>query len=130
MRFETPGENKNRDKRVSAAARRRTNTGAAKRRPFRPRGFYVSAGEIGISAADGNGSIEIRIADRGPGVPDEALEKLFDPFYRVETHRSRETGGTGLGLAIVKTCVEACGGKVSARNLAPTGFEATMLLKN
>jgi two-component system sensor histidine kinase CpxA len=74
--------------------------------------------------------VEIKIADSGSGVPANALEKLFDPFYRVESHRSRETGGTGLGLAIVKTCIEACQGKVSAENLAPNGFEVTILLKN
>jgi two-component system, OmpR family, sensor histidine kinase CpxA len=93
--------------------------------------YAGQAGEIDISATKpASGSVELKIADRGAGVPEEALEKLFDPFYRVETHRSRETGGTGLGLAIVKTCVEACQGKVSAANLAPHGFEITILLKN
>jgi two-component system, OmpR family, sensor histidine kinase CpxA len=71
-----------------------------------------------------------QIADQGAGVPNDSLEKLFDPFYRVENHRSRETGGTGLGLAIVKTCIEACQGKVSANNLSPNGFEITILLKS
>lgn len=92
--------------------------------------YAGNAGEINISATNGNGLVEIKIADRGAGVPDETLGKLFDPFYRVETHRSRETGGTGLGLAIVKTCIEACQGKVTAENLEPTGFEVKILLKN
>jgi two-component system sensor histidine kinase CpxA len=92
--------------------------------------YAGNAGEINISASNGNGLVEIKIADRGAGVPTESLEKLFDPFYRVESHRSRETGGTGLGLAIVKTCVEACQGKVSANNLSPQGFEITILLKS
>ena len=92
--------------------------------------YAGNAGEINISATNGNGLVEIKITDEGAGVPENALEKLFDPFYRVESHRSRETGGTGLGLAIVKTCVEACQGKVSAENLAPNGFEVTILLKN
>jgi len=92
--------------------------------------YAGNAGAINISATNGNGLVEIKIADQGAGVPENALEKLFDPFYRVESHRSRETGGTGLGLAIVKTCVEACQGKVSAENLAPNGFQITLLLKN
>jgi two-component system, OmpR family, sensor histidine kinase CpxA len=69
-----------------------------------------------------------QIADQSAGVPDDALEKLFDPFYRVENHRSRETGSTGLGLAIVKTCIEVCQGKVTAQNLSPNGLEITILL--
>jgi two-component system sensor histidine kinase CpxA len=44
------------------------------------------------------------------------LEKLFDPFYRIDESRTSETGGVGLGLAIVKTCVEACRGTVTAFN--------------
>ena len=71
----------------------------------------------------------MKIADQGDGVPEEEISKLFDPLYRVEKDRARKTGGTGLGLAIVKTCVEACEGKVSARNLKPKGFEVSFELK-
>jgi len=56
------------------------------------------------------------------------LEKIFDPLFRVQDDRSRATGGTGLGLAIVKTCVEACGGKVEARNLSPCGLSVNITL--
>ncbi len=87
-------------------------------------------GEIRVSAASENNQVKIEIADHGAGVPDTELEKLFDPFYRLEAHRSRESGGTGLGLAIVKSCVEACQGKVSARNLKPLGFAVVITLKN
>jgi two-component system sensor histidine kinase CpxA len=73
--------------------------------------------------------ILVTIADQGPGVPPETIPRLFDPFFRVEAERARSTGGSGLGLAIVKTCVEACGGGVSARNLSPSGFEVTMVLQ-
>jgi two-component system sensor histidine kinase CpxA len=69
------------------------------------------------------------VTDSGPGVPEESLEKIFDPFYRIESSRSRETGGTGLGLAIVKTCIEACQGTVLARNLKPSGLQVEMVLK-
>ena len=92
--------------------------------------YAGGAGEIRISAANGNHLVNLEIADNGAGVPAESLEKLFDPFYRVETDRARQTGGTGLGLAIVKTCVEACAGKVSARNLKPRGFAVNITLKS
>lgn len=71
-----------------------------------------------VAAATGGrdaGEVVLTIADHGPGVPPAALPKLFDPFFRVDTARTRETGGVGLGLAIVKSCVDACGGSVTAR---------------
>lgn len=70
----------------------------------------------------------IMVADEGPGLPPEALEHVFEPFYRSSSSRSRDTGGVGLGLAIVKNCVEACGGTVSCRNRLPHGFEVTIIL--
>lgn len=66
--------------------------------------------------------VVVTIADEGPGVPVESLPRLFEPFYRVDVARSRDTGGTGLGLSIVKTCVETCGGSVSAKNRPPHGL--------
>jgi signal transduction histidine kinase len=81
---------------------------------------YAShAGPIKLSASREGEKICIEVTDQGPGVPDEALPKLFEPFYRPEADRDRDTGGTGLGTAIVKTCTEACGGTVIARNLKP-----------
>ncbi len=62
--------------------------------------------------------------------PGGSLEKLFDPFYCVESDRARQTGGTGLDLAIVKTCVEACQGTTSARNREPKGLAVTITLKS
>jgi two-component system sensor histidine kinase CpxA len=92
--------------------------------------YAGNAGEISVSAENGNDQVKITVADSGAGVPEADIEKLFDPFYRIETDRSRQTGGTGLGLAIVKTCVEACQGKVFAENRSPSGFAITILLKN
>src|SRR5207253_1032338 len=86
------------------------------------------AGPITISAERIGDTVVIKVADCGPGVPDDALAQLFDPFYRPEAARTRETGGVGLGLAIVKTCVESCGGTVSCRNCKP-GFEVSVTLK-
>ncbi|MCX6858220.1 MAG: HAMP domain-containing sensor histidine kinase [Verrucomicrobia bacterium] len=74
------------------------------------------AADIEIHAKAENERIIIQILDRGPGVPEEAVSRLFEPFYRPEAARGRNTGGSGLGLAITKRCIEACGGIVTARN--------------
>lgn len=81
------------------------------------------SGPITVSARDSGDHISIFVTDCGPGVPEEALHRLFDPFFRPESARTRETGGTGLGLAIVRSCVEACGGSVAVRNVKPSGLQ-------
>jgi two-component system sensor histidine kinase CpxA len=91
--------------------------------------YAGSAGPIHLSARSQNCEAVIAIADQGPGVPPETIPRLLDPLFRVEADRARSTGGSGLGLAIVKTCVEACRGSVSARNLSPSGFEVTIVLE-
>src|SRR6185369_3188825 len=90
--------------------------------------YAGEAGPIVVSANREEDQVRITIADSGTGVPAESLDKLFDPFYRPESHRARATGGAGLGLAIVKSCVETCKGVVSARNLQPQGFEVLITL--
>ncbi len=62
------------------------------------------------------GQIEIRVEDDGPGLPPEAVDRVFERFYRVDKARSREQGGTGLGLSIVQDIVHAHGGKVWAES--------------
>jgi two-component system sensor histidine kinase CpxA len=88
------------------------------------------AGPIVISARRDGAHVELTVTDSGPGVPEHSLHRLFDPFFRPEAARTRETGGTGLGLAIVKSCVEACGGTVTARNVQPTGLQVTFKLQS
>ncbi len=61
------------------------------------------------------------VRDFGPGVPDDALGKIFDPFYRVASARDRQSGGTGLGLSITKRAVQAHGGSVRALNVPDGG---------
>jgi two-component system sensor histidine kinase CpxA len=70
----------------------------------------------------------IRVTDSGPGVPEDSLDKIFAPFYRIDDARDRQTGGTGLGLAIVRTYIEACGGTVECRNRRPSGLEVRIQL--
>jgi two-component system sensor histidine kinase CpxA len=91
--------------------------------------YAGQAGPILVSARAANGQVVIRISDSGPGVPEEALEKIFIPFYRLDESRNRRTGGAGLGLAIVKRCMKSCGGTVECRNRQPSGLETTLRLK-
>jgi two-component system, OmpR family, sensor histidine kinase CpxA len=83
-------------------------------------------GPVKIMAKKDKDEAVIQVIDSGPGVPDHLLNKLFEPFYRPEPSRKRESGGVGLGLAIVKTCVSTCRGSVTAKNLKPSGFVVTM----
>jgi two-component system sensor histidine kinase CpxA len=61
----------------------------------------------------------VSVRDYGPGVPSEALTRIFDPFYRVDSDRNRASGGLGLGLAIARRSVELHKGKLSAQNANP-----------
>ncbi|HEU0123396.1 MAG TPA: HAMP domain-containing sensor histidine kinase [Bryobacteraceae bacterium] len=70
----------------------------------------------------------VTVADHGPGVPPEALEKIFTPFFRLDSARERKKGGTGLGLAIVRNYVEICGGSVVAHNREEGGLEVVVTL--
>jgi two-component system sensor histidine kinase CpxA len=91
--------------------------------------FYAGdAGAIVISAVGRDGRAVLSIEDQGPGVPEDELDRLFVPFYRLDTSRDRHSGGAGLGLAIVRAAVEASGGTVSCRNRAPHGLVVTMTL--
>ena len=66
--------------------------------------------------------VSIEVWDQGPGVPEAALAHLFEPFYRVDEARARETGGTGIGLAICERVIRHHGGAVRARNNDPHGL--------
>lgn len=81
-----------------------------------------------VSAAREGGLAVIRIRDSGPGIPEAELEKVFDPFYRLENSRSRNTGGTGLGLTIARNIVEQHGGTIRLSNASEGGLEVTVRL--
>ncbi len=72
--------------------------------------------------------LTIRVRDHGPGIPDADLERVFDPFVRLEGSRNRDTGGTGLGLSIARNIARAHGGEVRLRNHESGGLEAILTL--
>jgi len=74
------------------------------------------------------GNAIVEIDDNGPGIPDKDAEKVFDPFYRREPSRSRQTGGIGLGLAIVRSIARGHGGDVSLINRVGGGLTARVQL--
>jgi len=73
-------------------------------------------------------SVVLRIRDAGPGIPESELEQVFEPFYRGENSRNRDTGGTGLGLGIARNIARAHGGDITLRNLPGAGLEASLTL--
>jgi two-component system sensor histidine kinase CpxA len=85
-------------------------------------------GKITVRGWSERGQVFLAVADEGPGLAPVELEKVFDPFYRVDPSRTAATGGVGLGLAIVKNCVESCGGVVSAASRQPRGLEVRIRL--
>jgi len=89
----------------------------------------VKFGErVDVALAETPAAFEIRIRDHGPGLPEIEREKVFEPFYRTEASRSRETGGTGLGLAIARNLLRAQGGDVVLANHPAGGLEALVTL--
>lgn len=74
-------------------------------------------------AADGAEEIIVRVQDFGPGVPAEALPKIFEPFYRLDDARNRQTGGAGLGLSIADRAIRLHGGRLGASNRKEGGLE-------
>jgi len=89
--------------------------------------FTADGTEVEVKLAWGDQAV-ITVRDHGPGVPAEALDKLFRPFYRVDEARDRNSGGTGLGLAIAERAVRLHGGTVEAANIATDGLAVTLIL--
>lgn len=72
--------------------------------------------------------VEIRILDSGPGIPEDMLERVFEPYVRLEESRSRKTGGTGLGLSIARSTILLHGGELTLANRPEGGLVATVIL--
>jgi signal transduction histidine kinase len=81
-----------------------------------------------VTVACEAGDVVIRVAVGGPGIPEAQMERVFDPFYRLETSRSRETGGSGLGLTIARNIAHKHGGTLTLRNKPGGGLECLLVL--
>ncbi|MBO6894773.1 MAG: HAMP domain-containing protein [Roseibium sp.] len=83
---------------------------------------------VAINATREAEMIVVRISDKGPGIPEDRLKDVFEPFVRLEESRSEETGGIGLGLAISRSIIHAHGGTITLQNLEEGGLEAEVRL--
>ncbi len=81
-----------------------------------------------ITVEDLGADVVIRVRDAGPGIPVEELDKVFEPYYRLEPARSQEGGGTGLGLSIARNIAELHGGSLVLQNNPAGGLEAILTL--
>jgi signal transduction histidine kinase len=85
-------------------------------------------GSARATLAATSGTVEIRIDDTGPGIPEDERARVIQPFYRLEGSRSRHTGGMGLGLAIAASVIEAHGGELRLANRETGGLRASIIL--
>lgn len=75
-----------------------------------------------------DGTVSVTIEDDGPGIPPEEIDRVFEPFHRLEQSRNRETGGVGLGLPIARNMLRAHGGDVVLKNRPEGGLKAIVTL--
>jgi two-component system sensor histidine kinase VicK len=90
--------------------------------------YGPSGGKITLTSSTCSGELRIGVEDRGPGIPEEELPRIFERFYRLDKARSRRLGGAGLGLPIAKTIVEAHGGRVEALSRLGEGTRMSLCL--
>ena len=83
------------------------------------------AGPVTIAARRQSDGVVVTVTDQGPGIPQESLEMVFVPFYRLDVSRDRQTGGNGLGMSIARSCIESCKGTIFCRNVNP-GLQVTI----
>jgi two-component system phosphate regulon sensor histidine kinase PhoR len=84
--------------------------------------------EVHVTASVEGDQVRIDVVDRGPGIPHEEQERIFERFYRVDKARSRKLGGTGLGLSIVRHVMAAHGGRVELESEPGVGSRFSLLL--
>jgi signal transduction histidine kinase len=87
---------------------------------------YAKAQEIELSCEEA--ALVVAIRDRGPGIPPDALDNVFRPYYRVDKSRNRTTGGVGLGLTVAQAIVQGHGGEITLKNRPEGGLEARIVL--
>ncbi len=87
---------------------------------------YAGAAEVRLDTDQG--WVEIQVLDRGPGIPEEALERVVQPFYRCESSRDRSSGGVGLGLSVAQAVAHAHGGELILSNREGGGLSAVLRL--
>jgi len=85
-------------------------------------------GEIELTVRDAGAMVEIRIEDRGPGIPAAEREHVFEPYVRLDPSRAKHTGGTGLGLAIARAVARAHGGTIALEDRTGGGIAVVLLL--
>lgn len=85
-------------------------------------------GNAYVELRDEDESIAIIVEDAGPGIPEAEIESVFDPFYRIEDSRSRDTGGVGLGLSVARSVIDAHGGHIALANRPEGGLCVTIAL--
>lgn len=85
-------------------------------------------GQVNISASRNDNAVSINIRDTGIGIPENELDNIFNPFYRIDTSRSRDSGGSGLGLSIVKSIIEKHNGKIYVESKIGTFSKITIVL--
>ena len=88
---------------------------------------YGGSAEVSARRTE-RGTLCIAVSDRGPGIPEESLEQVLQPFHRLEASRNRDTGGAGLGLAIAAQLTRAIGGNLALANREGGGLVATITL--
>lgn len=88
----------------------------------------AAEGHLRIGLEDAGENCRVVLTDDGPGVPEEAVPKLFDAFYRSDPARKNPAGGSGLGLAVASWTVERMGGTIAAKNASEGGLEITITL--
>ena len=86
------------------------------------------ADQVTLRVDDTGEALRIIVTDDGPGIPASEITRVFEPFYRVEKSRSRETGGAGMGLAVAQAIARNHGGEIRLRNLPEGGLQATLEL--
>ncbi len=84
----------------------------------------LHGGSVDVHAVADRESVCVFVRDHGPGIPEDLLERAFDPFFRTDSSRSRETGGTGLGLTIARMLAAKIGATLTLRNHPDGGLEA------